>query len=137
MAGVNKKLANEYAAYLLNSVGLSERCNHRPAKLSGGEQQRVAFARALANKPKILLADEPTGNLDAETAEGVFELLQRLIADNGLAALVVTHNFDLANKLDRCLLLKGGKVSPFAFVICYFISFYSFGGLRNPLKNIN
>ena len=91
-------------------MGLSERRDHRPAKLSGGEQQRVAFARALANEPQILLADEPTGNLDAETAETVFELLQCLISDNGLAALIATHNPDLANRLDRRLLLKQGKV---------------------------
>ena len=110
MAGVNRKIATEHAAHLLNSVGLFERRDHRPAKLSGGEQQRVAFARALANEPQMLLADEPTGNLDAETAEHVFNLLQRLISDNGLAALIATHNPDLANRLDRRLLLKKGKV---------------------------
>ncbi|MEE2933067.1 MAG: ABC transporter ATP-binding protein [Pseudomonadota bacterium] len=110
MAGVSRRIATEHAAHLLNSVGLSERRDHRPAKLSGGEQQRVAFARALANEPQILLADEPTGNLDAETAESVFDLLQCLISDNGLAALIATHNPDLANRLDRRLLLKKGKV---------------------------
>ena len=110
MAGVSRKIATEHAAHLLNSVGLTERRDHRPAKLSGGEQQRVAFARALANEPQMLLADEPTGNLDAETAESVFILLQRLISDNGLAALIATHNPELANRLDRRLLLKKGKV---------------------------
>ncbi len=110
MAGVSRKIATEHAAHLLNSVGLSERRDHRPAKLSGGEQQRVALARALANEPQILFADEPTGNLDAETAEGVFNLLQRLISDNGLAAVIATHNPDLADRLDRRLLLKNGKV---------------------------
>ena len=110
MAGVSRKIATEHAAHLLNSVGLSERRDHRPAKLSGGEQQRVALARALANEPQMLFADEPTGNLDAETAEGVFNLLQRLISDNGLAAVIATHNPDLADRLDRRLLLKNGKV---------------------------
>ena len=110
MAGVSRKIATEHAVHLLNSVGLSERRDHRPAKLSGGEQQRVALARALANEPQMLFADEPTGNLDAETAEGVFNLLQRLISDNGLAAVIATHNPDLADRLDRRLLLKNGKV---------------------------
>ncbi|MBL24647.1 MAG: ABC transporter [Rhodospirillaceae bacterium] len=110
MTGKSKSTAKEKAAALLDAVGLSERYEHRPAKLSGGEQQRVAVARALANDPEILLADEPTGNLDSDTAEQVFELLQNLIAENSLAALIATHNPDLASRLDRCLMLEQGQV---------------------------
>lgn len=111
MTGASKRAARDKAAALLDAVGLSERYGHRPAKLSGGEQQRVAVARALANEPQIVLADEPTGNLDAETAEHVFALLQKLIAENDLAALIATHNPDLAARLDRCLVLDQGLVS--------------------------
>ena len=108
MAGVRKSIARDKAASLLDSVGLTERYKHRPAKLSGGEQQRVAVARALANDPRLLLADEPTGNLDSETAEHVFALLQKLITENNLAALIATHNLDLAKRLNRHLLLEQG-----------------------------
>ena len=95
---------------LLDLVELNENAFKFPDQLSGGEQTRVIIARSLANNPLILLCDEPTGNLDAETAETVFELLQCLISDNGLAALIATHNPDLANRLDRRLLLNKGKV---------------------------
>ncbi|MFL2687580.1 MAG: ABC transporter ATP-binding protein [Alphaproteobacteria bacterium] len=108
MAGVRKSIARDKAASLLDSVGLTERYKHRPAKLSGGEQQRVAVARALANDPRLLLADEPTGNLDSETAEHVFALLQKLITESNLAALIATHNLDLAKRLNRHLLLEQG-----------------------------
>ena len=108
MAGVRKGIARDKAASLLDSVGLTERYKHRPAKLSGGEQQRVAVARALANDPRLLLADEPTGNLDSETAEHVFALLQKLIAESNLAALIATHNVDLAKRLNRHFLLEQG-----------------------------
>jgi lipoprotein-releasing system ATP-binding protein len=110
MTGKGRRAAREKAAALLDSVGLSERYDHRPAKLSGGEQQRVAVARALANDPHVLLADEPTGNLDAGTAGQVFELLQKLIAESGLAALIATHNQDLAGQLDRVLVMEQGRV---------------------------
>ena len=83
---------------------------HRPAQLSGGEQQRVAIARALANKPRILLADEPTGNLDPRTAGGVFDALIEITRAEGLAALIATHNFELAARMDRALLLDQGKL---------------------------
>ena len=108
IAGVAKPAARKRASELLGMVGLSEREGHRPAKLSGGEQQRVAIARALANSPKVLIADEPTGNLDQETAERVFELLMRLTRETGVAALVATHNPDLAARMDRKLTLKNG-----------------------------
>ena len=110
MAGIRKGIAREKAAALLDSVGLMERYTHRPAKLSGGEQQRVAIARALANDPQVLLADEPTGNLDLETAERVFALLEKLIAESNLAAVIATHNLDLAKRLDRHFLLEYGLV---------------------------
>jgi len=89
-------------------VGLADRATHRPAKLSGGEQQRVAIARALANSPDVLIADEPTGNLDQETAERVFALLMQLTRDTGVAALVATHNPDLAACMDRKVTLRNG-----------------------------
>lgn len=108
IAGVAKPAARKRASELLGMVGLSEREGHRPAKLSGGEQQRVAIARALANSPKVLIADEPTGNLDQETAERVFELLMRLTRETRVAALVATHNPDLAARMDRKLTLKNG-----------------------------
>ncbi len=108
IAGVAKPAARKRASELLGMVSLSEREGHRPAKLSGGEQQRVAIARALANSPKVLIADEPTGNLDQETAERVFELLMRLTRETGVAALVATHNPDLAARMDRKLTLKNG-----------------------------
>ncbi|HYB05345.1 MAG TPA: ATP-binding cassette domain-containing protein, partial [Methyloceanibacter sp.] len=93
---------------LLHSLGLDERFDHRPAQLSGGEQQRVAIARAVANGPKLLLADEPTGNLDPHTAERVFEQLLSLVRRSSVAALVATHNLDLATRMDRTLRLMDG-----------------------------
>ena len=113
IAGVSKSAARKRASELLGMVGLSEREGHRPAKLSGGEQQRVAIARALANCPKVLIADEPTGNLDQETAERVFELLIRLTRETGVAALVATHNPDLAARMDRTLTLRNGQLQDF------------------------
>lgn len=99
--GVSAQAAAGRASDLLDRVGLSHRAAHRPAELSGGEQQRVAFCRALANEPALLLADEPTGNLDPETAERVFDLLMSLVRETGLAALLATHNHDLAARMDR------------------------------------
>ena len=98
------------AERLLTGLGLGKRLTHRPSQLSGGEQQRVAIARALANKPKILLADEPTGNLDPRTSGGVFDALMAVTREQGLAALIATHNFDLAARMDRALLLHQGKL---------------------------
>ena len=91
-------------------VGLERRLTHRPAELSGGEQQRVAIARALANEPKLLLADEPTGNLDPNTAGGVFEILVAMVRAEGLAALIATHNYELAKKMDRTVALDQGRL---------------------------
>lgn len=112
IAGRPHSEARIRARELLELVGLSEREDHRPGKLSGGEQQRVAIARALCNAPAILLADEPTGNLDPHTADGVFELLTRLVRGVRLAALVATHNLDLAARMDRILRLEDGHVRP-------------------------
>ena len=112
VAGVHSGAARERAAALLDRVGLSARAGHRPAALSGGEQQRVAFCRALANRPRLLLADEPTGNLDPATADRVFEVMLGLVRDEGLAALVATHNPALAARMDRRLRLQGGVVVP-------------------------
>jgi lipoprotein-releasing system ATP-binding protein len=100
--------ADARAKALLTSLGLEERWDHRPAQLSGGEQQRVAIARAVANGPKVLLADEPTGNLDPPTAERVFEQLIALIRNSGVAAVIATHNLDLAARMDRTLRLMDG-----------------------------
>ena len=108
--GIEKRRARDAAFKLVEGVGLSDRSSHRPAQLSGGEQQRVAIARALSNSPMVLLADEPTGNLDNQTALGVFELLQELVRDRELGALVATHNLDLAKKMDRILRLENGLV---------------------------
>lgn len=110
IVGVPKAKAAERAQYLLEQVGLGQRSHHRPGQLSGGEQQRVAIARALANKPKLLIADEPTGNLDPKTAIEVFELLKSITRTEGLAALVATHNFDLARAMDRVLQLQNGML---------------------------
>ncbi|MEX0923788.1 MAG: ABC transporter ATP-binding protein [Rhodovibrionaceae bacterium] len=110
IAGVAKKTAISHGQELLARVGLSDRENHRPARLSGGEQQRVAIARALVNNPAVLLADEPTGNLDPDTAEGVFQMLVSLVRGVGLAALIATHNLDLAARMDRVLRLKEGQL---------------------------
>jgi lipoprotein-releasing system ATP-binding protein len=108
IAGVPRRAAAERARALLDRVGLAQRADHRPGKLSGGEQQRVAIARALANAPALLLADEPTGNLDPNTAEGVFAVLRELIAETRLGALIATHNLDLARRMDRVIELKDG-----------------------------
>jgi len=110
IAGVPKAEAAAAGTRLLEGLGLGKRLTHRPAQLSGGEQQRVAIARALANKPRILLADEPTGNLDPRTSGGVFDALIAITRAEGLAALIATHNFDLASRMDRALLLHQGKL---------------------------
>jgi lipoprotein-releasing system ATP-binding protein len=110
IAGKSRREARQRAAQLLDMVGLSKRASHRPARLSGGEQQRVAMARALANKPAILLADEPTGNLDPHTAESVFALLRQLVHEARLAALIATHNLALSSRMDRVLTLQEGHV---------------------------
>ncbi|MCQ0969932.1 ABC transporter ATP-binding protein [Paracoccus sp. TK19116] len=102
---VPRRQAADRAADLLDRVGLSARANHRPAELSGGEQQRVAFCRALANQPSLLLADEPTGNLDPDTSDRVFEVLMGLVRETGLAALIATHNHELAGRMDRLIRL--------------------------------
>lgn len=108
--GVSQKDAAARGLALLDSVGLADRGSHRPAELSGGEQQRVAFCRALANKPALLLADEPTGNLDPETAEVVFEALMNLARNEGLSAVIATHNPELAARMDRIVRLEGGAL---------------------------
>ncbi|MCI7420460.1 MAG: ABC transporter ATP-binding protein [Alphaproteobacteria bacterium] len=110
IAGVKYKEASDKAMWLLQRLGLNEREHHRPAELSGGEQQRVAIARALANTPKLLLADEPTGNLDPNTSDNVFLTLLEVVKETGLSALIATHNIDLANKMDRVVSLKDGKL---------------------------
>ena len=110
IAGVERSKANERSSYLLESLGLRQREIHRPAELSGGEQQRVAIARSLANKPKLLLADEPTGNLDPETAELVYGEMLNLVRSEGIAALIATHNPDLAARMDRTVLMQGGQL---------------------------
>lgn len=108
--GTPKAAAEARAMDLLARVGVAERAQHRPAALSGGEQQRVAFCRALANGPRLLLADEPTGNLDPGTSDQVFAALMGLVRDTGLAALIATHNLDLAARMDRVVRLDQGRV---------------------------
>jgi len=108
--GVGLGPARERAMDLLARVGLESRANHRPSQLSGGEQQRVAFCRALANGPRLLLADEPTGNLDPETSDHVFDMLVGLVRDTGLSALIATHNMELAGRMDRTLRLHNGTL---------------------------
>lgn len=105
--GTPDRAARARAADLLDRVGLAHRADHRPAQLSGGEQQRVAFCRALANGPALLLADEPTGNLDPATSDKVFDVLMALVRDTGLSALIATHNLDLAARMDRVIRLGG------------------------------
>ncbi len=109
--GKSRAEAEARAEALLAQVGLSMRADHRPAALSGGEQQRVAFCRALANGPQLLLADEPTGNLDPGTSAAVFEVLMGVVRETGLSALIATHNLDLAGRMDRILRLDAGKIS--------------------------
>ncbi len=110
IAGRARKAAEAEATRLLTRLGLAERLDHRPSQLSGGEQQRVAVARALANRPRLLLADEPTGNLDPKTSGGVFDALVDLVRAEGLAALIATHNHDLAAKMDRALIFDNGRL---------------------------
>ncbi|HWA49525.1 MAG TPA: ABC transporter ATP-binding protein [Dongiaceae bacterium] len=108
IAGKSKSAARERATSLLKRVGLGERLSHRPAKLSGGEQQRVAIARALANAPSIVLADEPTGNLDVHTADDVFAMLAQLVREDRVAALIATHNMEIARRMDRAVTIREG-----------------------------
>jgi lipoprotein-releasing system ATP-binding protein len=108
--GVSRREAQRDAAELISAVGLTDRGTHRPARLSGGEQQRVAIIRALANRPSLLLADEPTGNLDHGTADDVFAMFEKLVRDGDLGVLVATHNLDLAKRMDRILRLDGGDI---------------------------
>ena len=108
--GEKPQQASHRAIELLKLVGLENRASHRPAQLSGGEQQRVAFCRAVANKPKLLLADEPTGNLDEKTSDMVFDALLSLVELSGMAALIATHNENLAKKMNRRISLKSGKL---------------------------
>lgn len=110
VAGVDKATAVSRGEKLLESVGLSSRAGHFPSQMSGGEQQRVAIARALVNRPALLLADEPTGNLDPETAENVFQVMVQTITSLKIGALVVTHNVELAYRMDRVLELKQGQL---------------------------
>jgi lipoprotein-releasing system ATP-binding protein len=110
IAGVGQAQARERASEVLTALGLGERLTHQPAQMSGGEQQRVAVARALANRPRLLLADEPTGNLDPATSQTVFEALHRLVKDTGVAALIATHNMELAGHMDRVFALKDGHL---------------------------
>ncbi|MFI3242034.1 MAG: ABC transporter ATP-binding protein [Alphaproteobacteria bacterium] len=123
--GIKLKEAQDKARWLLSKMGLEKRLNHRPAHMSGGEQQRVAIARALANTPKLLLADEPTGNLDPKTADKVFIELLSIVKETKLCALIATHNFELADRMDRKISFKDGKVVDFkAQVLSNTKSFY-------------
>ncbi|MCQ8241408.1 ABC transporter ATP-binding protein [Rhizosaccharibacter radicis] len=112
IAGRSRREAGRRAEELLSAFGLSHRMAHLPGKLSGGEQQRVAIARALANRPRVLLADEPTGNLDVATADVVFDELLRVVRGEGLAALIATHNGELAARMDRIVTLRDGLIVP-------------------------
>ncbi|HCV70436.1 ABC transporter ATP-binding protein [Agrobacterium tumefaciens] len=113
IAGLTQGEARKRASALLDYMRVGHRGEHRPAELSGGEQQRVAIARAVANAPLLLLADEPTGNLDPETAHYVFDALEALVRQSGLAALIATHNHELANRMDRRVTLADGKIVDF------------------------
>ncbi len=110
--GVAEGLATEHAMDLLGRVGVDTRAKHRPAALSGGEQQRVAFCRALANNPSLLLADEPTGNLDPDTSDRVFDALMELVRGTGLSAVIATHNLELAARMDRTVRMTAGTLAP-------------------------
>jgi lipoprotein-releasing system ATP-binding protein len=112
IAGRSRRDARDRAGDLLDRLGLAERLHHQPAELSGGEQQRVAVARALVNEPRLLLADEPTGNLDPATSEAVFQNIQDLVRATGVAALIATHNLTMTGHMDRVLALSGGHVVP-------------------------
>ncbi|GAA4222805.1 ABC transporter ATP-binding protein [Sagittula sp. NFXS13] len=109
--GVSKQAAEARGLALLDSVGIAHRASHRPAAMSGGEQQRVAFCRAMANEPKLLLADEPTGNLDPETSDRVFGALMTLVHETGLSALIATHNLELAARMDRQVRMGNGYLT--------------------------
>ena len=115
LRGVSKQDAAIKGRELLGFMGILEREDHRPTELSGGEQQRVAIARAVANGPKLLLADEPTGNLDPATSDRVFNMLENLVRSTGLAALIATHNYDIAKRMDRHVTLGDSKVIPAKF----------------------
>ncbi len=110
LAGVSKPVASARSRELLSYMRIEDRASHRPSELSGGEQQRVAIVRAVANAPHLLLADEPTGNLDPETSNHVFSMLYDLVRQTGLAALIATHNHELAGKMDRVVSLENGQV---------------------------
>ena len=114
IAGLDRARARARAAEILSFIGLAARLDHQPGKLSGGEQQRVAIARAVVNAPRLLLADEPTGNLDPETSDHVFQMLTAIVKQSGLAALVATHNIDLAMRMDRRVTIRGGQVEELA-----------------------
>ncbi len=109
--GAGAKAAHKRALELLDLVGLADRATHRPGELSGGEQQRVAFCRAMANAPKVLLADEPTGNLDPETADRVFAVLMKLVRETGMSAVIATHNHELAKRMDRQVAMHQGQIT--------------------------
>jgi lipoprotein-releasing system ATP-binding protein len=113
IAGVRRREAETRARGLLESFGLGNREGHLPGKLSGGEQQRVAIGRALANRPAVLLADEPTGNLDVGTSDVVFDELLKIVRGQGVAALIATHNTELAARMDRTITLRDGRAVPF------------------------
>ncbi len=108
--GYNKPISEDRASQILSFLGLGKRLTHRPAELSGGEQQRVAIARAVANAPRLLLADEPTGNLDPHTSGHVFQTLMAIVRASRLAALIATHNMELAAKMDRRVTIQNGKI---------------------------
>ncbi|MEM7289349.1 MAG: ABC transporter ATP-binding protein [Pseudomonadota bacterium] len=110
VAGENKDEAQSRAVKLLNYMKIDHRADHRPSELSGGEQQRVAIARAVVNSPRLLLADEPTGNLDPQTSDHVFETLYEIVRETGLAALIATHNHELAAQMDRTVTLNNGLI---------------------------
>lgn len=112
IAGVSSLEANKRSLELLGMLGITERASHRPAELSGGEQQRVAIARAAANRPQVILADEPTGNLDPETSDRVFDALSTMIKGQGAAALIATHNHQLARRADRIVTIENGRIVP-------------------------
>lgn len=112
IAGVGRRAAQTRGQELLDAFGLRNRAGHLPGKLSGGEQQRVAIARALANRPSVILADEPTGNLDAGTSDVVFDELLRIVHGQGVAALIATHNSELAGRMDRVVTLRQGQIVP-------------------------